>query len=192
MYRISSSRLVPFSNYVRQMWRINLNRYRTVKWIVMLVAACGFYSAGVMAEIKIGFVDTAALMEAAPQVKAAQSKIESEFAPREKELVKLQQEIRTLDERLSRDGTVMSESERGKLEREILGKRRDLKRSQEEFRDDLNIRRNEVLATLQRDVFEAVSTFAKEQKYDLILSQGVVYSSDKIDITDGVLKKLAK
>lgn len=157
---------------------------------MLVMSAC--YSGGVSAEMRIGFVDTAKLMEAAPQVKAAQSKIESEFAPREKELVDLQREIRTLDERLARDGTVMSESERAKLERNILGKRRDLKRSQEEFRDDLNIRRNEVLAKLQRDVFEAVNAFAKEQKYDLILSQGVVYSSGKIDITDGVLKKLSK
>jgi len=146
----------------------------------------------VAAELKIGFVDTAKLMEAAPQVKAAQSKIESEFSPREKELSDLQREIHTMDDRLTRDGAVMSESERAKLERDILGKRRDLKRSQEEFRDDLNIRRNEVLSKLQREVFEAVTAFAKEQKYDLILSQGVVYSSDKIDVTDGVLKKLSK
>lgn len=157
-----------------------------------LVAACSLYPGGVMAEVKVGFVDTARLMEAAPQVKAAQSKIESEFAPREKELVALQREIRTLDERLSRDGTVMSDSERSKLERDILAKRRDLKRSQEEFRDDLDIRRNEVLAKLQRDVFEAVTAFAKEQKFDLILSQGVVYASEKIDITEGVLNKLAQ
>ena len=157
-----------------------------------LVAVCSIYSGGVMAEVRIGFVDTAKLMEAAPQVKAAQSKIESEFSPREKELVDLQREIRTMDERLTRDGTVMSESKRTKLERDILAKRRDLKRSQEEFRDDLDIRRNEVLAKLQREVFEAVTAFAKEQNFDLILSQGVVYSSDRIDITEGVLKKLAQ
>lgn len=169
-----------------------MNRLKTAGFLVAVVAASALFSGGVSAEMKIGFVDTARLMEAAPQVKAAQGKIESEFAPREKELVGLQREIRTLDERLARDGTVMSESEKAKLERKILGKRRDLKRSQEEFRDDLNIRRNEVLAKLQRDVFEAVNAFAKEQNYDLILGQGVVYSSDKIDITDGVLKKLSK
>jgi outer membrane protein len=160
--------------------------------MVTLAAAFSVYSGGVLAEMKIGFVDTAKLMEAAPQVKAAQSKIESEFAPREKALVGLQRDIRTLEDRVSRDGAVMSESERTKLERDILSKRRDLKRTQEEFRDDLNIRRNEVLAKLQRDVFEAVTKFAKEQKYDLILSQGVVYSSEKIDVTEGVLKNLAK
>jgi len=33
-------------------------------------------------------------------------------------------------------------------------------------------------------------TFAKEQNFDLILSQGVVYSSDRIDITDSIAAKL--
>jgi len=144
------------------------------------------------AETKIGFVDTVKLMEAAPQAKSAQSKIESEFSPREKELVALQREIKQQEDKLSRDGAVMSDSERSKLERDILAKRRDLKRAQEEFRDDLNIRRNEVLAKLQKDMYEAVVALAKEEKYDLIFSQGVVYSSDRVDITESVLKKLGK
>jgi len=157
---------------------------------IVLLSAFSVYSGTLLAENKIGFVDTVKLMEAAPQAKSAQSKIEKEFAPREKELVALQRQIKTKEDKLARDGAVMSESERSKLERDILSKRRDLKRSQEEFRDDLNIRRNEVLAKLQKDMYEAVVTLAKEQKFDLIMSQGVVYSSDKIDITDSVLKKL--
>jgi len=157
---------------------------------IVLLSAFTVYSGPLLAETRIGFVDTVKLMESAPQAKAAQSKIEKEFAPREKELVALQRQIKTKEDKLTRDGAVMSESERSKLERDILSKRRDLKRTQEEFRDDLNIRRNEVLAKLQKDMYEAVVTLAKEQKFDLIMSQGVVYSSDKIDITDSVLKKL--
>lgn len=155
-----------------------------------LVTTLAMFAGAAQAEMKIGFVDTAKLMESAPQVKSAQSKIESEFSPREKELVALQREIKNLEDRLSRDGTVMSESERSKLERQILGKRRDLKRTQEEFRDDLNIRRNEVLTKLQKDMYDAVVEFAKEQNFDLILSQGVVYSSDRVDITDSIAAKL--
>jgi outer membrane protein len=160
-----------------------------ITYAVLLFAFAG-YSGALLAETKIGFVDTVKLMESAPQAKSAQSKIEKEFAPREKELVALQRQIKTKEDKLTRDGAVMSESERSKLERDILSKRRDLKRSQEEFRDDLNIRRNEVLAKLQKDMYEAVVTLAKEQKFDLIMSQGVVYSSDRIDITASVLKKL--
>jgi len=161
----------------------------TMTYLLML-AVLSVYSKSLLAESKIGFVDTVRLMESAPQAKSAQSKIESEFSPREKGLVALQREIKTKEDKLTRDGAVMSESERSKMERDILSKRRDLKRSQDEFRDDLNIRRNEVLAKLQKDMFEAIVGLAKEQKYDLILTQGVVYSSDNIDITDSVLKKL--
>jgi len=162
----------------------------TMVFMIGLMAVLSLCSGTVLAETRIGFVDTVKLMEAAPQAKSAQSKIESEFAPREKELVALQREIKKLEDDLTRDGAVMSESERSKLERKILSRRRDLKRSQDEFRDDLNIRRNEVLAKLQKDMYQAVVSLAKEQKFDLILSQGVVYSSDKVDITDSVLKKL--
>ena len=167
-----------------------MNRYRPARLMTAFAATFFMYAGGALAESKIGFVDTAKLMEAAPQVKAAQAKIEAEFAPREKELTKLQQEIRALEDRQSREGSVMSESESSKLERDVLAKRRDLKRTQEEFRDDLNIRRNEVLSKLQKDILDAVIAFAKEQNFDLILSGGVAYSSDKVDVTESVLKKL--
>ena len=86
------------------MKKINVTGFMT-GWMVMLSLCSGT----ALAETKIGFVDTVKLMEAAPQAKSAQSKIESEFAPREKELVALQREIKKLEDKLTRDGAVMSE-----------------------------------------------------------------------------------
>ena len=160
------------------------------KRLMVALAAFAVLTGPAMAESKVGVVNTVQLMEEAPQAKAAQSNIETEFAPREKELVSLQKSVRKLEEKLSRDGAVMSEKESSKLERDILSKRRDLKRSQDEFRDDLNIRKNEVLSKLQRQMYEATVALAKEKKYDVILGQGVVYSSENVDVTDMVLEKL--
>ena len=160
------------------------------KRLMVALAAFAVLTGPAMAESKVGVVNTVQLMEEAPQAKAAQSNIETEFAPREKELVSLQKSVRKLEEKLSRDGAVMSEKESSKLERDILSKRRDLKRSQDEFRDDLNIRKNEVLSKLQRQMYEATVALAKEKKYDVILGQGVVYSSKNVDVTDMVLEKL--
>jgi len=163
---------------------------KTLRNLFFTLLAAAVFSAPVMAETKVGVVDTVRLMEEAPQAKSAQAKIESEFAPREKELVGLQKSIRKLEDKLSRDGAVMSEKESNKLERDILSKRRELKRTQDEFRDDLNIRKNEVLSKLQRQMYEATVGLAKEKNYDVILGQGVVYSNKQIDITDLVLQKL--
>ena len=154
------------------------------------MAACAVMSSPAMAETRVGVVNTIRLMEEAPQAKSAQSNIETEFAPRERELVSLQKSILKLEDKLSRDGAVMSEKERTKLERNILSKRRELKRTQDEFRDDLNIRKNEVLSKLQRQMYEATVSLAKEKKYDVILGQGVVYSSKSVDVTEMVLDKL--
>lgn len=165
---------------------------KTMYRIFTAFALLAVVAAPAQAETRVGVVNTVQLMEEAPQAKAAQSNIESEFAPREQELVALQKGIRKMEDRLSRDGAVMSEDESSKLERDILTKRRELKRSQDEFRDDLNIRKNEVLSKLQRQMYEATVAMAKEKKFDVILGQGVVYSSDKVDITDMVLEKLKK
>ncbi len=141
-------------------------------------------------EIKIGFVNVARVLEKAPQAAKAKKKLEQEFSPRDKKLVAQQKELKKLEEKLARDAAVMSESERRKIEREILSKRRELQRAQEEFREDFNIRRNEELAKLQKQVFEAIKALAKEEKYDLLLTDGVVYASDKVDVTEKVQKKL--
>ena len=156
----------------------------------VMVAAISVLPATALAELKIGFVDLAKLSESAPQIKEAQSKIDAEFSSREQELISMQRQLGKLEERLSTDGAVMSDSERSKLEREILSKRRDMKRSQDEFRDDLNIRKNEMLRQVNIEIGEVIQDIAKSENYDLILAQGVMYAGDRVDITDRILKKL--
>jgi outer membrane protein len=143
------------------------------------------------AELKIGFVNVPKVMEKAPQAEKAKKRLEKEFSPRDKQLVAQQKEIKKLEEKLTRDASVMGEAERRKLERDIVGKKREAARSQQEFREDFNLRRNEELGKLQRRIYEAVKALAKEGSYDLLLTDGVIHASDKIDITSEVQSKLA-
>lgn len=143
-------------------------------------------------DAKVGFVNTTELLEKAPQADTARDNLEKEFSPREKRLVAEQKELRQLEEKLTRDGAVMSDSERQKLERDIVSGKRDLKRSRDEFSEDLNIRKNEELAKLQKIIFESIQEYAKEANYDLVITGGVVYANEKVDITSQVLDKLKK
>ena len=62
---------------------------------------------------------------------------------------------------------------------------------QEEFREDLNIRRNEEIGKLQRNLLSAIEALAKEEEYDLILYEsGAMFRSERIDITKKVLERL--
>ncbi len=154
----------------------------------------GFYLSSIATlnagELKIGFVNAAQVLEDAPQADLARKQLEKEFSPRDKGIIKEQKSLRKLEEKLSRDGPIMSENERIKLDRDIRTRKRELKRAQEEFREDLNIRRNESFEKLRRRVFEVIVTIAEEQKFDLIVSDGVVYASKQIDITSLVIQQL--
>lgn len=149
-------------------------------------------SLSLQAGTEIGYVDFARLMELAPQVKVAQTQMEEEFSPREKELLTLQRSLKDTEDRLARDGAVMSESERSKTERSILTSKRELKRAGEEFREDLTLRRNDVLSRLQKNLYTAVVNYAKNNGFDLIVGDGVFYASKKTNITEQVLKVLEK
>jgi outer membrane protein len=151
----------------------------------------GVLSFPVTAEMKIGFVNAIKVMESAPQVERANSRLEKEFAPRQREIVNAQQDIKKIEERLAKDGAIMSETESNKLNRDLRDKKRELKRQQEEYREDYNIRRSEELDKLQKKIIEVIQVLAKEESYDFVLSDGgVVWASERVDITDKVLKRL--
>ncbi|NIR32068.1 MAG: OmpH family outer membrane protein [Gammaproteobacteria bacterium] len=140
--------------------------------------------------MKVGFVNPAKVLENAPQAKEAREQLEQEFAPRERKLSTAETTLREMEERLKRDGAVMKESERRELEREILAERRELKRDQQAFKEDLNIRRNEETRKLQRQLYQTIVSMAEREGYDLIVTDGVVFASERVDITDKVLERL--
>ena len=143
------------------------------------------------ADLKIGFVNIPAVLEKAPQAEKAKKRLEQEFSPRDKQLVAQQKEIQSMDDRMTKDVAVMGESARLNLEKDILNKKRDAKRAQQEFSEDFNVRRNEELGKLQRRIVEAIREIAKAQNFDLLLTDGVIYASDKIDVTSQVQQKLS-
>lgn len=149
-------------------------------------------STAMAADLKIGAVDPAKVLEKAPQAEVARAMLEKEFAERDRELLALQQKHRSSEEALMRDGMMMSQDQRASKERELRTLQRDIERSQEAFRDDLNIRRNEVFGKLQREIYEAIINLAEQESYDLILSEGVIYASGKVDLSDKLIEQLER
>jgi len=163
-----------------------------LKKSVLFLCAVAFLAltGAVSAEISIGVVDANKIVEKSPQYAAVRKSLESEFKRRNQDLVAKQKQLKKLEEKLSRDGAIMSAAEVKRLEKDIRARRRKLKSTSDEYREDLNLRRNEEFNKLLRQVSEVVHQLAKDDKVDLILSEGVVYASDKVNLTDKVLKRL--
>jgi len=156
-----------------------------------LVLAVGMLAAqAAAAEVKVGFVDVRKVMELAPQSEEARNSIEKEFAPRDRELLQQQKEVRSLEDRLVKNAAVLSEVERQRKETDIRASKRELRRAQDEFREDLNLRRSQELSKIQQTAREVIQKFAKAEKYDLIVSDGVIFAGKRVDITDKILERL--
>lgn len=160
-----------------------------MKTMIMLAMLLGAGMAQA-ADFKVGVVDTErVLRESAPAMKA-ESKIEKEFSGRDQEIKKLMKQAKELQATLDNESSKLSDADRRNKERELTAMNVDLQRMQREFREDLNLRKNEELAIVLEQANKAIQAIAEAEKFDLIL-QEAVYRNPKIDITDMVIKHLA-
>ena len=138
---------------------------------------------------KIGVINVGRLLEQSPQAESVTKKLSDEFAPRQRDIQAAQTRVQQQQERFQKDAPVMGEEERLNLDRQIRDGQRDLQRTQNEYLEDLNARRNEEVGKLQRDVLLKVQDYAKAQKFDLVLGDAI-FVSTALDITDQVLTVL--
>ena len=140
-------------------------------------------------EFKAGFVNTDRIFREATTAKAAQAKLEQEFARREKELVDMGNTLKTASDKFEREAPTMAESQRTARQRQLVDQDRDFQRKRREFQEDLSARKNEELSQVLERANKVVKQVAEAEKYDVIL-QEAVYINPKHDITDKVIKAL--
>ncbi|AKZ65319.1 OmpH [Herbaspirillum hiltneri N3] len=142
-------------------------------------------------ESKIAFVSTERIFREAVPAKAAQTKLEAEFAKREKDIADMAARLKAQSDKLDKDAAILSESDRVKRQRDLGDLDKEFQRKQREFREDLNQRRNEELSVVLERTNKVIRQIAEAEKYDIVF-QEAVYASKRIDITDKVLKELSK
>ena len=138
-------------------------------------------------EAKIGFINTDRLLRESTAAKQAQSKLESEFSRREKDLTAAGDALKTASDRFERDAPTLSDSQRSTRQRQLADQDRDYQRKRREFQEDLNLRKNEELAQVLDRANRVVKQVAEAEKYDVIL-QEAVYINPRLDITEKVIK----
>lgn len=150
------------------------------------------FTAAFADQYKIGVVDAMAVLEQSPQADKMTTQLRQEFEDRNRKIIDMQKRLTDLNEQLSNDTAVMSETGSNKLEREIFLLKRDLKRAEDQYREDLSFRRNEILSALQEEIVKAIQTVSKKNNFDIVLTSGVNWASQKINITPLVIDYLKK
>ena len=141
-------------------------------------------------DFRIGVVDTERIMRESLPAVQAEKKIVKEFELRDQEMKKIVKQAKAIQVYFDKEGMTLLDAEHRSKERELANLNVTLQRMQREFREDLNLRKNEELALVLARANKAIKAIAESEKYDLVL-QEAVYRNPKIDITDKVLQYLS-
>ena len=164
---------------------------KILKFALPLLLLAGVVSANA-AEMKIAVVDVNQVIQQSSKMKTVADQMSKEFKPRQEKIVKLQKQLKTDLEKLQRDETVMSNTEKKKLQDKIVSTKRELQRTEEDFQQDLNREQGREMEKFTANFKVAVDKIAKNGHYNLILQKNSVpYADANIDITDQVIKALS-
>lgn len=142
------------------------------------------------AEMKIGVIDLQQLLREAPQARALRESLEADLEQRKRILAREEATFTHKQEGFDREAPSLTPERREQLERELLAAQRELIRKRRQFEEELQARRMEGLREIDRRVTRVIRDLAEREGYDLILSEGVLYASQRMDITTQVIREL--
>jgi len=142
------------------------------------------------AEIKIGIVDVNKILKEAPQTISANKKLEKEFGSRTEKLKAKIQALQADEKKYQKEALTLSDDQRDKTEKSIQQRRIEIQRLERELREDMDLRRREEIGDLQEKINQTIDKIAADEKYDLILYNGIAFASENVDITNRIIKAL--
>ena len=184
--QFSSNLEHPFKKTKRKNMR---SSFKNISLKLFVLAQLVIMSPNLFAQTKLGYVKVDEVIRKANIAKQAEDRLKKEFAPRDNELKKMGAKLKNLAGKFDKEQSVMTNSDKQKVQREISNLEKEIQRKQRQAREDLTQRKNEELAAVVEKARAVIKKIAIEEKFDLILENSV-YASPNIDITQKVIKAL--
>lgn len=140
-------------------------------------------------ELKMAYVNIDRIIQEAPAAVKASKKMEQEFAGRRQELQKIADDIEALKAALSEKGSSLSESQRRAKETDLSEAAQRFLRRQQELQEDVKIWQNEAISAILEKANKAIIQIAESEHLDVVIQEAIAVSN-RLDITDKVIKKL--
>ncbi|CAG1770363.1 hypothetical protein BAC3_00994 [uncultured bacterium] len=149
------------------------------------------------AQLKIGYVDSDAIMNTLPDAQDARQQIDAIVQEWQSELNKKQSAWKTKYDDYEKRKLIMSEQRRSELESELITMEQEMVAYREKkfgTNGELFQKQDEIMKPVQNKVFTAVQQVAKDEELDFVLDRSggvlVLYAKEEYDITNKVLEKL--
>ena len=151
------------------------------------------FSINLNAAGKSAYINSKVLLEKSPQAIAANERLQQQFGDRDQSLRKLAEDIRKMEKTFKTDSAIMSDEQKKKAEDNIIQNKRRFQFEQQSLKEDLQAKQRELLQQLQISIKEVIKAYGETNGYDFIFTDAsIAYASDAVNITDEIIKELAK
>ncbi|NLT49730.1 MAG: OmpH family outer membrane protein [Ignavibacteria bacterium] len=151
----------------------------------------------VLAQLKIGYVDSDAILSQLADAQDAQKKLDQIVQEWQEELSKLEKEWKLKYDDYEKRKLIMSDQKRALVESELYQMEKDI----EKFRQDkfgvngeLFQQQEELMKPVQNRIFNAIKLVADDEELDFVFDRSgdivFLYAKPDYDITNKVLEKL--
>ena len=147
------------------------------------------FSADVAAQgSRIAYVNVPLLIQQLPQIQEVEKRLEREFKGRADEYDRLLERFQRESTAFDRDRLIMTTEKIKEKERQLGDQGERLRELREELGADIKKKRQKEKDALQKLMLQRVSDLAKAKGYDLVISEGVMFAADGVDITGELLR----
>ncbi len=122
--------------------------------------------------------------------KQALANLRQKYAPRQQALQTQQKAITALQDKLQNQSTMLSDSERYTLSRELDEKQRHFKDNQQDAQDDMQADEQEAITKIGQKMVKVISQYARQHHFSLVIGDQqvpVYYAAKTIDITQPIV-----
>lgn len=143
------------------------------------------------AEVSIAVVDMQRAVLASDEAKAAVEKFRQEKQSEIDTIAKLETELKGIQEKIAKDGEIMSEDERRKLKNSFEEKATTYKFHRQNMQKAEQQELQNLAQMMEPKMQAALKAIIDEKKYDLVVRpEMVIYNAPGTDITKLLLEKL--
>jgi len=161
-----------------------------IKKLAVVIAAC-LLAGSAYAEMKIAVINVQRAIGESEEAQGLIKKLEEELQAEQASIRQLNTDISTLQEKLVKDGEVMSEPEKRRLQKEAEDKQIDYQFRVNKLQKEVNDRRQELLQQMVPKIDAVLKDLIEVEQYDMIMERGSLrYVNSRHDITRKVTEKL--
>lgn len=155
--------------------------------LMTVLSACTF---GAFAD-DFGVVNMQTIFKTAPQAKAINDALKTQFASRKEHIVAMGKQLQTEIKQYQKNQSVMDKKAAQALQQKISQQSITLRKAQAKFQSDLVAAQNQKMKQFLENVKTAVQKVAKKKDLEMVFpSNAVLYSANDLDVTSDVLSAM--